>query len=82
MRLGGHRVTAVAEGTVLAELESCALMGTVVTAGSGTGVVVATGGRAEFGRIAVGLGHRQPATEFQVGVAALLRVVCSRSRSC
>ncbi len=62
------RVDPVAEGTVLAELESCALMGTVVTAGSGTGVVVATGGHAEFGRIAVGLGHRQPETEFQLGL--------------
>ena len=31
-------------------------MGTVVSAGSGTGVVVATGRDAEFGRIAVGLG--------------------------
>ena len=47
---------------------SCALMGTVVRAGSGRGVVVATGGRAEFGRIAVGLGERQPETEFQVGL--------------
>jgi Mg2+-importing ATPase len=43
-------------------------MGTVVRAGSGTGVVVATGARAEFGRIAVELGERQPETEFQVGL--------------
>ena len=55
-------------GTPLAELASCALMGTVVRAGSGTGVVVATGGQAEFGRIALGLGERQPETEFQVGL--------------
>jgi len=40
----------------------------VVRAGSGTGVVVATGGDAEFGRIAVGLGQQQPETEFQVGL--------------
>ncbi|MEV7120878.1 magnesium-translocating P-type ATPase [Kitasatospora griseola] len=52
----------------LAELSCCALMGTVVHAGSGTGVVVATGGRAEFGRIALGLGDRQPETAFQVGL--------------
>ena len=58
----------VAAGTPLAELSSCALMGTVVPAGSGTGVVVATGGDAEFGRIAVGLGQQQPETEFQVGL--------------
>jgi Mg2+-importing ATPase len=58
----------VAAGTPLAELSCCALMGTVVRAGSGTGVVVATGGNAEFGRIALGLGERQPETEFQVGL--------------
>jgi len=55
-------------GTPLAELTSSALMGTVVQAGSGTGVVVATGGQAEFGRIALGLGERQPETEFQAGL--------------
>jgi P-type Mg2+ transporter len=58
----------VALGTPLAELSSCALMGTVVRAGSATGVVVATGGAAEFGRIALGLGQRPPETEFQVGL--------------
>ena len=31
-------------------------------------MVVATGGAAEFGRIALGLGERQPETEFQVGL--------------
>jgi len=58
----------VSAGTPLAELACCALMGTVVRAGSGTGVVVATGARAEFGRIAVGLSERQPETEFQIGL--------------
>jgi P-type Mg2+ transporter len=58
----------VAAGTPLAELGSCALMGTVVRAGSGTAVVVATGGAAEFGRIALGLGQHQPETEFQIGL--------------
>ena len=43
-------------------------MGTVIQSGSCTGVVVATGGRAEFGRIALGLGERQPQTEFQLGL--------------
>ncbi|MFI9592749.1 magnesium-translocating P-type ATPase [Nonomuraea sp. NPDC052265] len=52
----------------LAELASCALMGTVVHAGSGTGVVVATAGRTEFGRIALQLGDRHPDTEFQIGL--------------
>ena len=55
-------------GTPLAELTSCALMGTVVRAGSGRGVVVATGGRAEFGRIALDLGDHTPETEFQIGL--------------
>lgn len=51
-----------------AEPNCCALMGTVVTAGRGRGVVIATGGGTEFGRIALGLGQRQPETEFQVGL--------------
>ena len=59
---------AVSPGTVLAELSSCVFMGTVVASGSGVGVVVASGGRAEFGRIALGLGQRQPETEFQAGL--------------
>ncbi|TFD86534.1 magnesium-translocating P-type ATPase [Cryobacterium psychrotolerans] len=50
------------------ELASCIRMGTVVQAGSCVGVVVATGGRAEFGRIALGLGEQQPQTEFQLGL--------------
>ncbi|MCG2622168.1 magnesium-translocating P-type ATPase [Arthrobacter sp. I2-34] len=51
-----------------AGLASCILMGTVVRSGSAKGVVVATGARAEFGRIALGLGERQPQTEFQIGL--------------
>ena len=47
---------------------TCALMGTVVRAGSGDGVVVATGAQAEFGRIAIGLGERHQETEFQAGL--------------
>ncbi len=58
----------VGSGTPLAELNCCALMGTVVQAGSGTGLVAATGGNAEFGRIAVGLEQGQPETEFQAGL--------------
>ena len=59
---------AVPAGTELGDLTDCALMGTVVRAGSGRGVVVATGARAEFGRIAVGLGAHQNETEFQAGL--------------
>jgi P-type Mg2+ transporter len=55
-------------GAPLADLGSCALMGTIVRAGSGIGVVVATGPRTAFGRIAVGLSRRQVDTEFQVGL--------------
>ncbi len=52
----------------LGDLSCCIFMGTVVQAGSCTGVVVTTGGRAEFGKIALGLGERQPQTEFQNGL--------------
>jgi Mg2+-importing ATPase len=55
-------------GTPLADLKGCALMGTVVRTGSGRGVVITTGARAEFGRIAAALGEVHPETEFQVGL--------------
>jgi len=58
----------VPAGTPLAELSGCALMGTVVSAGSGRGVVAATGARTEFGKIAAGLGAHPLDTEFQVGL--------------
>ncbi|MVU78311.1 magnesium-translocating P-type ATPase [Nocardia sp. ET3-3] len=61
-------VEPVPEGSAVAELAPCALMGTVVAAGTGRGVVIATGGDTEFGRIAVGLARREPETEFQVGL--------------
>ncbi|GAA2166726.1 Mg2+-importing ATPase [Humibacillus xanthopallidus] len=56
------------EGASLAELAGCALMGTVVHAGSGRGVVVSTGSRTEFGAIAAGLHTHQADTPFQVGL--------------
>jgi Mg2+-importing ATPase len=52
------------------DLGCCAFMGTVVRAGSGTGIVVSTGARTEFGAIAVKLGERQPQTAFQLGLRA------------
>jgi len=61
-------IAAVPAGTALADLSSCALMGTVVQNGSGVGVVVSTGTRTEFGRIAAGLGQRPPETSFQAGL--------------
>jgi Mg2+-importing ATPase len=57
-----------AAGAALAELRSCALMGTVVHAGRGWGVVVATGTRTEFGRIARDLQTAAPQTAFQAGL--------------
>jgi Mg2+-importing ATPase len=50
------------------DLGSCAFMGTVVHSGRGAGVVVATGGRTVFGKIALRLGERQPQTAFQLGL--------------
>ena len=52
----------------LADMTSCAFMGTIVHAGVGEAVVVSTGPRTEFGKIAVGLGDRQEETEFQHGL--------------
>jgi len=54
--------------STLGDLTSCILMGTIVQSGSCTGVVVATGGRTEFGRIALDLGMRHPETAFQLGL--------------
>ncbi len=67
-RAAAKSVDAVREGAGVGDLDCCALMGTVVHAGGGVGVVVATGGTSEFGRIAVGLGTQQPQTEFQRGL--------------
>lgn len=58
-----------ANGTGIGDLTCCVLMGTIVQSGTGTGVVVATGQRTEFGRIASGLATQQPQTEFQHGLA-------------
>ncbi len=61
-------IGSVSAGTALAELTGCALMGTVVHAGSASGVVVTTGARTVFGKIAAGLGAHQLETEFQIGL--------------
>ena len=52
----------------LADSTDLAFMGTIVSAGAGVGIVYATGVRAEFGRIAAGLGDRHPETDFQAGL--------------
>ncbi|OKH65634.1 magnesium ABC transporter ATPase [Mycobacterium sp. SWH-M3] len=52
----------------IADASNLAFMGTVVSAGDATAVVYATGADAEFGRIAAGLGEREPETDFQIGL--------------
>ena len=58
----------VTPGAGLTDSSDLAFMGTIVSAGEGVGVVYATGVDAQFGRIAAGLGERQPETEFQAGL--------------
>jgi len=50
------------------DLSPCALMGTVVRQGMGSGVVVATGSATQLGRIALRIGGRLPETAFQQGL--------------
>jgi P-type Mg2+ transporter len=59
----------VPRNTPLAELSGCALMGTIVHAGSARAVVVATGGNTEFGAVAAGLSGHQLDTAFQRGLS-------------
>lgn len=61
-------VTPAAAGSALADAGDIGFMGTIVSAGSATGVVYATGRDAQFGQIAAGLGERQPETDFQRGL--------------
>jgi P-type Mg2+ transporter len=49
-------------------LRSVAYMGTTVRGGSGRGIVLQTGSRTAFGKIAIRLGERQPETVFQRGL--------------
>ena len=58
----------VASAEGLTDLADLAFMGTIVSAGEGTAVVYATGVNAQFGRLAAGLGQRQPETDFQTGL--------------
>ena len=68
---------AVAQPTVdsVLDLRSCAFMGTVVRQGSATAVVVATGSRTAFGKIAIGLSERQTDTAFQVGLKSFSKLL-------
>jgi Mg2+-importing ATPase len=51
------------------QLSNTALMGSEVTAGSGSGFVVATGESTYFGRVASGLSLLPPKTDFQKNIA-------------
>ncbi len=61
-------VDPVPEDASALDLSSCAFRGTVVRNGDGLGVVVETGRRTEFGRIARELGERPAETAFQLGL--------------
>ena len=67
-------VEAAADGTAL-NLPSCVLMGTIVRAGTGRGVVVRTGASTELGQIASRLGGRMPETAFQQGLRAFSKLL-------
>ncbi|GII56516.1 magnesium-translocating P-type ATPase [Planotetraspora thailandica] len=58
----------VTPGTPQGDLASIAFMGTVVHAGAGAGLVIATGVHTEFGRVAADLGGVHPETDFQAGL--------------
>ncbi|MFZ0251434.1 MAG: magnesium-translocating P-type ATPase [Acidimicrobiales bacterium] len=51
----------------------CAFMGTIVHEGSAVGVVVQTGPRTAFGKIAAGLSERQGQTAFELGLSRFSR---------
>ena len=59
----------------LAELSSCAFMGTIVHEGAGRAAVFATGHATAFGKIAVGLTDRPPETAFQAGLRGFSRLL-------
>ena len=63
------RITqAITSPQTLTHYENCGFMGTVVSAGSGTGVVIAIGPHTHFGSLALELGLTQGVTGFQVGL--------------
>jgi P-type Mg2+ transporter len=68
-------VTPVPAGSPIADLSSCAFMGTVVHQGTATGVVIATGASTAFGKIAAGLSERPTSTAFQVGLKSFSKLL-------
>jgi Mg2+-importing ATPase len=69
------KTSSPARGGSPLDLPSCALMGTVVHAGAGRGVVVATGPGTAFGQIALRLGERHEETAFQRGLRDFSRLL-------
>jgi P-type Mg2+ transporter len=57
------------------DLSSCAFLGTIIRQGSGTGVVVATATKTEFGKIAAALTTHDAETAFQVGLRGFSRLL-------
>lgn len=55
--------------------ESDVFMGTAISAGTGSGVVIATGTATRFGEIAVHVQQNQPPTEFERGVTAFSKLL-------
>ena len=70
-----EKTVAPSHGDSPLDVASCALMGTVVHAGDGRAVVVQTGSRTAFGRIALRLGERQEQTAFQRGLREYSRML-------
>ena len=60
-------------GSLPQDQPGCAFMGTIVHEGSALGVVVQTGTRTAFGRIAAGLSEHQGQTAFEVGLSRFSR---------
>ncbi|MEM3403235.1 MAG: magnesium-translocating P-type ATPase [Nitrososphaeria archaeon] len=57
-----------AKGTTPTEWNNCLFMGTSVVSGTATVVVLKTGSRTEYGKIAKRLVEREPETEFERGI--------------
>ncbi len=76
--LTGESMPVVKSAASMTELDSqdqsgCAFMGTIVHEGSAVGVVVQTGPRTAFGKIAAGLSEHQGQTAFEVGLSRFSR---------
>ncbi|MGH3141661.1 MAG: cation-transporting P-type ATPase, partial [Gaiellales bacterium] len=69
------KTAAAGRGDSPLDLPSCAFMGTVVHSGDGRAVVVQTGPRTAFGRIALWIGERHEQTAFQRGLQAYSRML-------